>query len=132
MNLTIGLTKAWYTAALNFKDGTYLSNLTPLWLNLRTIEPFYIRDNSGAGTSTVKTPTRFLDALNRPRLEILNIKFHHDTKDKQFLDVVKSVKRSCQLMALRKLSMARFQLRGYYMSPITVPKAAPKTSMHAL
>ncbi|KAF2114282.1 hypothetical protein BDV96DRAFT_577885 [Lophiotrema nucula] len=96
-HLTISLTREWYTSQLKLGERKLFPNLKTLWLNLTTLESKAYSQHS---------PVEFLDALDQPELDLLNIKFRYDATGRQFLDVVKAAKRSCRLENLTELALA--------------------------
>lgn len=91
-NLTLSLTRDWYTPEITALNSKYLPALKRLWLNLT---------NSGR-----RPPTVFLKGLDNPELSLLNIKFPIEVAGREFLDVVSTANTSCRLGNLTELALA--------------------------
>jgi hypothetical protein len=108
-HLTMGLTRDWWTPALGIGEEMvgarggqptsrkFLPRLKTLWLNLTTFEAEAYKSHS---------PAEFLDALDRPKLDLLNIKFRYDATGKDFLSTLKAAKRSIDLEQATNLAIA--------------------------
>lgn len=127
-NLTLGLTRDWYTPEIKALNSKYLPALKKLWLNLTVFDPRQCEQscvNITADSWTCRSdklpynhnlhratncgrqsPTVFLQGLDNPELSLLNIKFPIEVTGRKFLDVVSAANNSCRLGNLTELALA--------------------------
>jgi hypothetical protein len=127
-NLTLGLTRGWYTPEIGALNNKYLPRLKKLWLNLTVFDPgqceqscVNISTNSwtcrsdnlpynhnlhGASNCGRRSPTVFFEGLDNPELSLLNIKFSIEVSGKKFLDIVSAANNNCRLGNLTELALA--------------------------
>ena len=127
-NLTLGLTREWYTPEIKALNSKYLPALKKLWLNLSVFEPRHCVQsciNTAANSWTCKgdnfpyssslhratncgrrSPTTFFKGLDNPELRLLNIKFPIAVTGRKFLDVMSAASDSCRLWELTELALA--------------------------
>jgi hypothetical protein len=141
-HLTLGLTRDWYTSQVGEAvERKYLPALKTLWLNLTTFKPEpclnpTCKSNNAwtcgpgqpprwvieaakhnpvhAGDCTRQPPSIFFEGLDKPELQLLNIKFPVEATGPMFLQVVSAAKQSCRLHRLTELALAG---GGYEASP---------------
>ncbi|KAN0099878.1 hypothetical protein V8E51_013653 [Hyaloscypha variabilis] len=112
-NLTLGLTRDWYTPEITALNNKYLPALQKLWLNLAAFDPGqckhdkppYNRKLHRATNCGRRSPAVFFKGLDNPELSLLNIKFPFEVTGRKFLDVV-SAANSCRLGNVTELALA--------------------------
>ena len=127
-NLTLVLSREWYSPEITGLKSKYLPELRRLWLNLIVFrpsqcEPSCVNITTGSWTCQNdnhpynrnlhprtncgrRSPTVFLKGLDNPELSLLNIKFPIDITGRKFLDVVSAVSSSCRVGNLTELALA--------------------------
>lgn len=123
--LTIGLTSRWSTPESEVLRKTkYLPGLKMLWLDLSTFE---CNEQSGwvCDEDYKQPPTRFLDGLDNPSLELLSVKFPLEMNGKVFLDFLTTAKRNCNLQTLTELSLTTRNWVFFWESDNPDPLPAP-------
>ena len=127
-NLTLSLTREWYTPEIKALNSKYLPALKNLWLNLTEFEPRQCVEscvNTAANSWTCRvdkfpyssslhratncgrrSPTVFFKGLDNPELSLLNIKFPTAVTGRKFLDVMSAASDSCRLGKLTELALA--------------------------
>lgn len=110
--LTLGLTREWYSPEIEALDTRYLPALRTLWLNLTTFKPDpHSRDLDARcwvrGSEIQKrSPVVFFEGLDNPDLDLLNIKFPAEASGSMFLEVVSAAKENCRMENLTELALA--------------------------
>lgn len=127
-NLSLGLTRDWYTPEIKALNSKYLLALKKLWLTLTAFDPRqceqscvnitanswtcrsdkvpHSRNLHGTTNCGRRSPANFLTGLDNPELSLLNIKFPFEVTGRKFLDVVSAVTNSCRLGNLTELALA--------------------------
>lgn len=112
-SLTLGLTKEWYSPAIEKLERKYLPALKTLWLNLTTFKPegdnIWISADNGLKDEAIpprQPPTVFFEGLDNPELKLLNIKFPLQATGPMFLSVISAAQNNCRLQNLSELALA--------------------------
>ena len=127
-NLSLGLTRDWYTPEIKALTSKYLPALKKLWLTLTAFDPrqceqscvnitansWTCRSDKGTHNRNLhrttncwrRSPADFFTRLDNPELGLLNIKFPFEVTGRKFLDVVSAVNNSCRLGNLTELALA--------------------------
>jgi hypothetical protein len=126
-NLSLGLTRDWYSPEIKALNSKYLPVLNKLWLNLAVFNPGHCEQSCTNITANSWTcrhhlppynhnlhratncgrrpPTGFLKGLYNPDLSLLHIKFSSEVTGRMFLDVVSAANNSCRLGNLTELAL---------------------------
>ena len=125
--LTIGLTREWYSPSLDSLKSSCLPNLKVLFLTLTTFTPLPCKSNCSNASSeswtcslppyqtsstAAKTPCgreppmKLFSLLASPQLKELHIKFPIVTSGSQFVSLISAIKSTCDLTALKTLALA--------------------------